>query len=205
MTADHPSTDLPLLLTGDLTAADRLRVQSHLTGCSRCSDDLADLRLVRQHVDRADPAQVLEQLARDGLVRPAAAPARARRWLIAAAACVVLIAGAGVAGGLIAEQHRSPQAVLALTGSGASGTLRLTGTGAQTRIRVAVSGLPRGEHCTLLLIKKDGSRQPVTSWTASYAGGAQVEAVAAVPLDQLTSAVVAEEGTDVTLLAGTLG
>jgi hypothetical protein len=43
-----------------------------------------------------------------------------------------------------------------------------------TSLQVKVAGLPDDEHCQLVAIARDGSREVVGQWSATYAGAAQV-------------------------------
>jgi anti-sigma-K factor RskA len=101
---------------------ERTAFERHLRECETCAADLAELRETTARLAdgtwSAPPPrlreQVLAQVSRTRQLppgrppRPRAAAAGARpvrRWLVAAAAAVVLVAGAGVAGYVLQEQR----------------------------------------------------------------------------------------------------
>jgi anti-sigma factor RsiW len=98
---------------------ERAAFERHLRECETCAAELAELRETTARLAdgtwSAPPPrlreQVLAQVSRTRQLPPGRPPrARAgarpaRRWLVAAAAAVVLVAGAGVAGYVVQEQR----------------------------------------------------------------------------------------------------
>ncbi|HZM75236.1 MAG TPA: zf-HC2 domain-containing protein [Candidatus Limnocylindrales bacterium] len=61
------------------------------------------------------------------------------------------------------------------------------------RLNVAVSGVARGEKCRIVVVNRDGGREIAASWVVSEKGeaeGTNVDAAAAVPLDEVTAVEV---------------
>jgi hypothetical protein len=87
-------------LYDECSAAERAAVEAHLSRCARCAAEVADLRAVRVHLSgwKAPETDLGFRVTREPVVVP---PARARWvlpvWAQAAAAVLVLAAGAGLA------------------------------------------------------------------------------------------------------------
>lgn len=61
------------------------------------------------------------------------------------------------------------------------------------RLNVAVSGVPRGERCRIVVVNRDGGKEIAASWVVSEKGeaeGTNVDGAAATPLDQVTAVEV---------------
>ncbi|MFV6026574.1 zf-HC2 domain-containing protein [Streptomyces sp. NPDC056264] len=85
--------------------------------------------------------------------------------------------------------------------SGARMTVRVTPAAAWVRVHAAVTGLPPGERCTLVVVGRDGSRTTAGSWVVGKAPGgaegkgASLDGSAAVdPADVRAVVVENEEG-----------
>jgi len=71
------------------------------------------------------------------------------------------------------------------------------------RLNVAVSGVPRGEKCRIVVVNRDGGKEVAASWVVSERGeaeGTNVDGSAAVPLEEV-SAVEVETDTGKTLVS----
>ncbi|MFC4035509.1 anti-sigma factor family protein [Streptomyces polygonati] len=77
-------------------------------------------------------------------------------------------------------------------------TVRLTPAAAWVRVNAAVSGIPAGERCRLVVVARDGSRRTAGGWTVGDDGtgagkGADLDGSAAVRPDQVASVLVQNE------------
>ncbi|MFF6777204.1 zf-HC2 domain-containing protein [Streptomyces sp. NPDC012637] len=83
--------------------------------------------------------------------------------------------------------------------SGARMTVRVTPAAAWVRVHAAVTGLPPGERCTLVVVGRDGSRTTAGSWVVGagqHAGegkGASLDGSAAVDPEDVASVEVENE------------
>jgi hypothetical protein len=125
--------------------------------------------------------------ARAELEREAAPHGGRQRRLLAVAAAVVLLAGAGI--GLFAA-NRPHQTVF----SDASGRVHMDVTLASahsgTTLAVSVTGLPIDEHCRLIAISDDGVRDVAGQWDATYEGRAQETGSTSIPRGDLSRLVL---------------
>jgi anti-sigma factor RsiW len=92
----HPGDLLSGYADSQVSPADRLSIDSHLSGCAGCRDELAAITTARERTRALPvldpPAGVLHLPAEVVPLRPAR-----RRVLVAAAATVALVVGIGVA------------------------------------------------------------------------------------------------------------
>jgi hypothetical protein len=99
---------------------------------------------------------------------------RRRMQLVSAAAALVLLAGGATTVALVTSSGSSGAVVRV----GAQGAVHmrvgLSSQTAGTALRVTVSGLHKDEHCRLIAVGRDGRRDLVGRWWATYAGEAQV-------------------------------
>ena len=210
--------DLGLYLLGKLDPAERHAFGEHLAACATCRDELAKLSGVRTLLGTVTARDARSELPPvppsilPGLLAAAAtdrARERRRRRLAlaggggalaaggAAAAAVVLLSG----GGQAAAPSTVPQArVVALHGSGAAGDLRLAPSTWGSDLMLTVDGLPKGEHCSLVLVTADGRREEVSTWTADYEGTASVHATTDLTPSDATQVRVEEVGSHKLLL-----
>ncbi|MFI1980539.1 anti-sigma factor family protein [Streptomyces wedmorensis] len=83
--------------------------------------------------------------------------------------------------------------------SGARLIVRVTPAAAWVRVHAAVTGLPPGERCTLMVVGRDGSRTPAGSWVVgagehpSEGKGTSLDGSAAVDPADVTAVVVENE------------
>ena len=183
---------LGVYVLGAIDPAERATVDSHLSSCPECREELAGLAglsalLRRIPVDEAqqladEPAdemadsempsdQVLESLlARTSRAR------QVRRWRgLAAAAAVVLVAGAAGAAGWNALN--SPAGTHWDTTSATnstthvSATIRYTAMSWGTAVDTQVHGLPENVRCNLVVTDSTGQKVIGGSWKTSYDEG----------------------------------
>jgi hypothetical protein len=57
-------------------------------------------------------------------------------------------------------------------------------------MRVTVSGLHEDEHCWLVAVADDGTRDSVGRWVATYAGDAQVTGSTSIPAAHLSRLIL---------------
>ena len=187
---------LGVYVLGAIDPAERAMVDSHLSSCPECREELAGLAglpaLLRripvgeaqQLADEPDDElagsempsdQVLESLlARTSRAR------QTRRWRgLAAAAAVVLVAGAA---GAASWSALSPAAVpvasahwdtaaAANAATHVSATVRYTAKSWGTAVDTQVSGLPDNVRCSLVVTDTAGQKAVAGSWKTSYDEG----------------------------------
>jgi anti-sigma factor RsiW len=216
VTCEETRISLGVYLVGALDPAERAAVDEHLRDCRRCRAELADLAMLPSMLDQLSPDDLGEVLpvpvtsealfarvaaqARaeadaepqesDGAVDRELARHRLRRTLLAAAAAVTLVGGATATTltvlGSTSHVHSAAQGPVHMQVTVAS---QATGSS----LRVAVSGLPRDEHCWLYAVADDGTEEMVGQWVATYAGKAQVTGSTSIPSSHLARLVL--EGT----------
>lgn len=208
MSCDETKIALGAYVLDALDAGERAEVDAHLRGCAACRDELAGLATLPPLLSRlslqdlgesvptvAAPDALFERVVasvRDDDLEGRVTPLRRRRAraLLAAAAAVVVIGG-GVAtavavsggGGPASNTHfaiRGPIRMQVTLASQATGTA----------LDVAVSGLPEDEHCWLVAVGDDGTRDSVGRWVATYAGNARVTGSTSIPAGQLSRLIL---------------
>jgi RNA polymerase sigma-70 factor (ECF subfamily) len=126
-----------------------------------------------------------------------------RRSLWAAAAAAALVVGGlgAVVGNLVGGAARDGGAeVVTLAGTDARTAVhlevRLRPTGHGTELGARIRGVPPGERCRLVAVDRAGRSEVAATWTATYAGTAEVTGSTAVPAADLDAVrVVADDGT----------
>jgi anti-sigma-K factor RskA len=195
MTCEHVH-DVAAYALGTLDPEDRARLEAHLPGCAECREVLASveglprlLAMVPPDVvtsgEPAQPRALSEAKPSEAMYQRLLAAAltrrRSRRRLALTAAAAVLIVG-GTAGTVAVLQARSGPAVQVVAGRAgqvkATVWLRPTDTG--TNLRLQLTGVPSEEHCSLVVVDRDGHREVVSTWEATYSGTATI--VSSTPL-----------------------
>ena len=200
-------TSLGVYMLGSLDPAERSQVENHLADCPACRDELAGLAGLPAMLGRVEEGQ-LDQMAGpppellDGLLARAAE--RRRGWLgrlgraggrgagwapLAAAACLLLVAGALLGGFLFpfgSQDTASPPSASPSPPAATAGIERIAaenpGTGIKgyvllkkkpwgTEVELHLAGVPKGSHCRLQVIARDGRRDALGSWYVPYDEG----------------------------------
>jgi Predicted transmembrane transcriptional regulator (anti-sigma factor) len=212
----HPDPgDLSAYTLGLLDEEQAGAVARHLPSCPRCRREYEELREMADMLGELPPEALLDGPPEDGdlllartlrQVRSEVARRRRRRILAVAASAVIGIAAA-VGGGILIGRTLGPPAVESSQAAGTrvfdgtSGNVRMTAKVSPAadwiRLAVTVSGVPRGEHCKLVVVRKDGSREIAGSWTVGprgEAGGVTIDGAADVRIDEMEAVNV--EGAD---------
>jgi hypothetical protein len=184
---------------GAADAAERMLVESHLSTCQACRDELARLAplpglLARVPLNllRADPPPAglhgREPAARITRARNTRARnARASAGRLRSVAGVAAAAMLGAAGGLWlaqpgASQKAASSTPAAITLSGANPvthvrvTVTLTGASWGTSIRLLARGLPLNQACRLIVRSRTGGTETAGTWDAWRAGPVSIPA-----------------------------
>jgi hypothetical protein len=186
-------------LVGALDHRDRADVEAHLASCRQCRDELADLAplpglMSRITVDEAvsGPPPVDDAML-DRLLRAASAErsvASHRRWLVAAAAAVVLVGaplgGLGIYRQLTASHWHTVDAASGQVHMRVQMVSASNGTG----MTLTLSGVRPDEHCELVAVSDTGAREVAGSWVATYGGTAVIRGTTAIPYSHLRSLVI---------------
>jgi anti-sigma factor RsiW len=187
-----------------LDSHERAEVDAHLRTCADCRAEVAELatlppllsRLSLQDLGESVPSVAAPDALFDKVIasvredsddgRVARLRRRPARVLLAAAAAVVLLGG-----GITTAVELSGQSNVH---SQVQGSVRMKVTLAPqthgTAFRVAVSGLPEDEHCWLVAVADDGTRESVGRWVATYAGDAQVTGSTSIPASHLSRLIL---------------
>jgi anti-sigma factor RsiW len=210
MTCDDTTLSLGVYLLGSLDADEQAAVEAHLRDCENCQFELAELAALPSLLERLTledfavepptvPADLFDRVAAraraEHLDAQITTSARHRyRRLTAVAAAVVLVAGATVGSVALAHDGGSPHGASRATRSHAQGNVKMRVTLAAqtsgTSLWVTVAGLHEDEHCQLIAIAKNGSRDVAGRWSATYGGQAQVTGSTVIARSQLARLVL---------------
>ncbi|MDQ1683995.1 MAG: hypothetical protein QOC82_732 [Frankiaceae bacterium] len=195
--AEHVA--LGAYLLGALDPRERAEVETHLSGCRRCRDEVADLAplpglMSRITVDEAisGPPPVDDAML-DRLLTAATRERRTavvRRRLFAVAAAVALVAGS--IGGVAV--YRSATAQSMHTVNAAAGRVHMhvemAAASNGTAMALSLSGVAAEQHCELIAVSDTGAREVASSWVASYSGRAVIKGTTAIPYSHLRQLIV---------------
>ncbi|TYB95395.1 anti-sigma factor [Micromonospora sp. WP24] len=199
-TSDH--VDIGGYLMGALDEEQVRQVEEHLAGCAECRTEVESLQEWTMALQAVPDAMLLDGPPEGGdlllqrtlrQVRSESSGRRQRRGVIFSAAAAVVIAAA-VSGGVVLgrttadapqiEAQPGPSASVTATGpgvrnvsasdpqTGARLTVAMTPASGWVRINAAITGIPRGERCRLLVVGKDGSTVLAGGWLVSEKGQA---------------------------------
>lgn len=211
---------LGVYVLGAIDPAERAVVDSHLSMCPECREELAGLAGLPALLRRipVDEAQQLadepdDELAGtdmpsdrvlEGLLARTSRARQARRWRgLAAAAAVVLVAGAaGAAGWSALSPAAAPVASPHFTSVSASNSLtRVSATVKYaprswgTVLDTQVHGLPENVRCSLVVTDVTGHKVVAGSWKTSYDEGTTwYPGASSVMLDSVRSFQVTSGG-----------
>jgi anti-sigma factor RsiW len=187
---------LGVYVLGAIDPAERARVDNHLSSCPECREELAGLAGLPALLRRipVDEAQQLadepdDELAGtempsdqvlDSLLARTTRARQMRRWRgLAAAAAVVLIAGAAGAASWsalnppaasVAGAHWDTSAA-ADAATHVSATVRYTARSWGTAVDTQVRGVPEDVRCSLVVTDASGQTVVAGSWQTSYDEG----------------------------------
>jgi predicted anti-sigma-YlaC factor YlaD len=210
MTCAETTIALGAYVLGALDPGERAEVDAHLRGCAACRGELAELatlpplleRLSLQDLGESVPTVVVPDALFEKVVASVRDDERRVTWLrrrparaLLAAAAAVIVLGGGIAtavtvggsSGSSSDVHSQAQGSVRMQVTVASQT---TGTA----LHVEVSGLPVDEHCRLIAVADDGTREQVGRWDATYAGNAQVTGSTSIPSSHLARLVLLGNG-----------
>ncbi|HTT55155.1 MAG TPA: zf-HC2 domain-containing protein [Streptosporangiaceae bacterium] len=211
---------LGVYVLGAIEPAERAVVDSHLSTCQECREELAGLAGLPALLRRI-PVGEAQQLADepdgeladdmrsdrllDSLLARTSRTRQTRRWrgLAAAAAVVVLAGAAGAAtwsalnppatAPVASTQFKSVTASDPVTH--VSATVRYTAKDWGTALDTKVHGLPENVRCSLLVTDTAGRTVVAGSWTTSYDEGTTwYPGASSVPLDSVRSFQITSGG-----------
>lgn len=216
MSCHDTKLSLGVYLLGALDPAEHAEVEAHLRDCEACRAELAELEglpalLSRLTIDEvaveplAVPDELFERVAAQARAEQARGePSRLVRYrrLMAVAAAVVVLAVGGVSWAALHSSGSGAKArpVVAaakpfvVTSHGVTMAVTLASQTTGTGLKVTVSGLPRDEHCRLIAVAKDGSRDVAGRWDATYTGWAQQTGSTRIQKSQLAQLVLLGTG-----------
>lgn len=197
--AEHREARLALgaLVLGALDPAERTTVEMHVSTCTTCTAELADLAVIPGLLRRLSPEQAAavatghpdppDELLQRILSRARARRARGRRVAAWTAAAVAAAAGVVwfVAAGPLASTDHAP-AVVVVEGwdkaSDVHGKVSLRPTPNGTQVALVLEGVQPGEECRLVAGTADGRWEVASTWQATYQGEATVTGSTALAL-----------------------
>ena len=197
---------LGVYVLGAIDPAERATVDSHLSICPECREELAGLaglpallrripvdeaqQLADQPDDETAGNEMPSERVLESLLARTSHARQMRRWRgLAAAAAVVLVAGAAGAAswsalnppaGSVVGGHWDTASATSST-THVSATIRYTARSWGTAVDTLVHGVPEGVRCNLVVTDTDGQKVLAGSWKTSsdegrtwYTGGSSV-------------------------------
>lgn len=190
--------DVDGYVAGALDETETRRVEDHLAECAECRADVASLREMQEFLGELPPEIALDGRPEDAdlllqrtlrQARTEAAGERRRRGLLTTAAAVVIAAGVLAAGFFIGRSGEQapvaapppPPTQVAGTkfasatdsATGASITVAVAPAPGWVRLNAAVTGIPKGERCLLVVVSRNGSETVAGSWLVSEKGAGE--------------------------------
>ncbi len=209
---DHDHSLLGAYVLGVLDPRETQAVHDHLRGCADCQREVADLSGLRAAMDEVPPEAFLDgppdggdlilrrtiRAARTEAPAAVLAPARPRRSLALVAASVIIAAAVVLGGGILIGRVTAPDSGnTAQPGpeatdpqTGATLNVALTKQAGWIRVHAVAKGIPAGEPCQLLVVRKDGQTILAGSWLVSEKGakeGTTLDGSALVDPNQVQS------------------
>ncbi len=202
----HQTTSLGAYVLGSLEESERGTIDAHLLDCPSCAAELAEIERLSPLLDRLtiDDIVASEVTPRADLFDRVAAAARRdlrrqhqRRLLLTSVAAAVIAIAVAAVFGLSGLANHSPASVATgqpVAYAASSGNIHMsvtiTGHSSGTDLDVTVAGLPLEEHCQLIAVSRNGSRDIAGSWVATYSGTAQVTGSTTISRSQLAGFVL---------------
>jgi anti-sigma factor RsiW len=215
--------DIERYVVRDFSPAELRAVEAHLGSCPPCHDEAVSLMTIRDALEGLPPEILLEGPPADGdlllqrtlrQVRHERRQGATRQLLAGIAAVVVLVAsavgvgvvvGRGPLGGSDSVASPAPTTQVPgtqyATGEGTNTPARMTvaviPAAGWVRIQAAVSGIPKGEPCRLVVVARDGTRQVAGAWLVSDTiaeGGVTLDGSALIDPEDVAAVLV--ENTD---------
>ncbi len=201
MMCEQAELALGALVLGALEPVERAAVQAHLNGCVRCRGTLGEFAELPGLLSRLSPEEAaygLPEPSPDLLPRMVAAARgvtaerRRRRRLLAVAAAAVLAVSGTAAGLGLSGSDVPAQTVVSATDSSTRvhAMISFARAGVGTSLTVAVSGVAPEEHCQLVVVAADGTREVAAIWVATYAGDARVQGSTRLPREEIREVMV---------------
>jgi hypothetical protein len=226
---EHDRTPLAAYALGALDSEEARSVETHTAGCDECRAELAELAALEAALGEVPPEAfldgppeggdlMLQRTLRQVRAERAEVVAQARRprRLLAAAAVVALV-GAALAGGAVLGRGTAPAPQAGATPSASASTVAGTrtvsaanpATGASlsgtvipapgwVRVHVKVSGVPAGTPCVIQVVPRSGAPIVAGSWLVSAKGardGTTLDASALIaPADVASVDIVTTDG-----------
>jgi hypothetical protein len=195
---------LSAYVLGGADAREELLLADHIPGCPACSEELACLAPIPGLLARLPPAMVPGGVPPDPAAGPRGLtrlPGRAWRSVALAAAALAVGLAAGFS---LAVPGASPSAAPGARAAAAPGvmfagdnpaahvraTAILTATSWGTRIELQLSGAPRNQQCSLIVVTRAGAREQAGIWSAWSDGAIKVPASASWHLYDITSLAI---------------
>ncbi|MFR9801444.1 anti-sigma factor family protein [Pseudonocardia sp. RS010] len=202
--------ELSAHVLGLLTAEETSAVEAHLEGCAPCRTEWEDLRAMTRTLDELPDEALLEGPPDSDLVLHRALrdirderASQGRRRLLTRAVAAVVAAAALVGGGIVAGRALAPTAPATTIAAGArtmettrgavTAAVTVTPANGWVRLTADVKGVPAGEHCRLVVLAKDGSREVAGGWVVpprGEEGGVHLDGSADIPAAQVAEVVV---------------
>jgi anti-sigma factor RsiW len=194
--------DVERYLAGTLDEERARLLEEHLRTCVQCSDEVAEFHEFQRIVDTVlngpppDGDLVLQRALRQ--IRAESAATRRRRGAFLASAAAVVAAVALTTGVMVGKSGDSVGPVRASAtdaGTGAALAVSFAETSGWSHISAAVSGVPVGEQCELVLVGKDGRQTVAAGWrvtavksTVDASALVDPSAIASIRLETLAGA-----------------
>ncbi|WP_441247114.1 anti-sigma factor family protein [Kitasatospora sp. McL0602] len=206
---------------GALEPEEAASVGQHLLDCPACRQEVAEMQELERVLGEVPPELFVDGPPQGGdlllrrtlrQVRAERGAGRRRRWAVAGVAAAVA-AAALLGGGVLLGRGTEPAPQVAAVappppgtrvasvsdpGTGARLTLTVTPAAGWVRVSAAVTGIPAGERCHLVVTGRSGARTDAGSWLVSPAGaksGTTLDGSALVaPADVASVSVVNEAG-----------
>jgi hypothetical protein len=163
--------DVERYLAGTLDEERSRLLEQHLRTCARCSEEVAEFAEFQRIVDSVvnepppDGDLVLQRALRQ--IRAEAAAKRRRRAAVLGSAAAVVLAVAVATGMVVGRSGDSLGPVRASAtdpGTGAALAVSFADTSGWSHFSAAVTGVPVGTQCELVLVGRDGRRTVAAGW-----------------------------------------